>query len=553
MPEARLGIGAGNRLRLECSAEDRRKAVGCLGVNPVKGGAFTYPMDEIVVLALMSYFGDDLQIDAKCKEWFNDSQERSKHLIELANLDDAEIPLSYAGIMKPYQRVGVQFATTAKRCIIGDDRGLGKSFEALASADIVGGRNNLIIAPGYLKYNWEREIKKWTQYKSALAEGARATRTNIIRNRKAEYLIVNYEMIRESPQVGGYPELHKEKWDCIIADEAHRFKSKDSQWTMGAKKLQSPYLFMLTGNPIANRPDEVWQLLNLIDPKKFTSYWAFVDYYCNVVDTFFGKEIVGVNKDRLAQLQFTLQPYLIRRMKADVAPWLPKKIKKNIELKLEGPQKTFYTTAEKKMRLELEDGGIEIIDTVVTLNTRLQQALMNPCILGGPDDSVVERATLELIKDIFEGDKKVIVGTWFVAAAEHFSEVLDKAKIRHWVITGKVTGKRRDDIVQAFKNCEEPCVLVGGISAMGEGLDIDECDHIIYMDRSWVPKDNEQFEDRIHRMTSTRPKNYYYMIVQDTIAQDKAEVLQEKTEMIEEVLSMRAVAEKLLKRTQSRA
>src|SRR5690606_40120902 len=53
------------------------------------------------------------------------------------------------------------------------------------------------------------------------------------------------------------------------------------------------------------------------------------------------------------------------------------------------------------------------------------------------------------------------------------SSDLDKAKIRHWVITGKVTGKRRDDIVQAFKNCEEPCVLVGGISAMGEGLDID--------------------------------------------------------------------------------
>ena len=532
---------------------DRKKAVQGMGVSPLKGGGYSYPPDEVNVLVLQHFFGEDLELTPACQAWFEACQAKAKSLLEIAEQSDAVIPVEYAQKLKPYQRVAIAFGIAAKKCIIADDRGLGKTLEAISICEALRLKRTLVVAPGYLKFGWQREVQNWVGDVGVVALGDRAIRTETIKQFWASnkrYLIVNYEMIRPNVNAGGYPELFNYRWDAVIFDEAHRLKGRDSQWTSGAKKLSSEYLFMCTGNPIANRPDEIWQLLNLIDPKRFSGYWNFVEYFCNIVDTFFGRDIAGVNKARLAQLQFVLQPYLIRRLKRDVAPWLPEKVNQIIEVELEGRQKTFYQRAEKEMILELQNGGIEIIDTVIALNIRLQQAIANPAILGGVDESCVEKAAIELIADLFDsGAKKIVVGLWFIEAVRLFSQKLAKKNMKHYIITGEIKAEKRDEIVENFKSDKEPCLLIGGIKAMSEGLNIDECDHIIFMDKSWTPLDNEQFVDRIHRMTSTRTKNSYHIVVKDSLSQDREEILQEKAEMIEEVLSMQAVARKLLQRT----
>src|SRR5690606_4030257 len=127
-------------------------------------------------------------------------------------------------------------------------------------------------------------------------------------------------------------------------------------------------------------------------------------------------EIAGVNSARMAQLQYSIQPYLLRRLKKDVAPELPDKIHRTIEVELEGKQRTFYTRMEKQMIIELANGDLELIDAVVAKQLRLQQGIANPAILGGEDDSIVERTCLDLLEDILDGDDKAVVGTWFVPA-----------------------------------------------------------------------------------------------------------------------------------------
>jgi len=546
------------RLILECSLQDRSKATLPLGASRLKAGSYSYPPDEIVVLTLKHLFGEDLEIDPVVQAWYNEWTDHCKELLEIVSQEDAEIPsLPWQEVLKPYQRVGVKFALASKGCIIGDDRGLGKTLQAISVARALDAKRVLVVAPGYLKNGWRREIEHWTNQFAVVCNGDRAKRESAIElfkdSPETPYLIVNYEMIREKVQSGGYPQLLNMEWDVVLFDEAHRLKGRDSQWVIGAKKLKAKRKYLLTGNPIANRPDEVWQLLNILDPNRFTSYWAFVEYFCNLVDTFFGKEIQGVRKEHLAQLQFTLQPYLIRRLKQEVAPWLPEKIHKVIEVELEGKQKTFYKVAEKHMLLALESGGMEVIETVVEQNIRLQQAIANPAIIGGPDESIVEKTALEMLEDLLEAGEKVIVGLWFVDAVKLFSKKLSQRNIKHFVITGEVKADARDTIVQQFKTLEEPCVLIGGIRAMSEGINADECDHIIFMDKSWTPLDNEQFMDRIHRITSTRTKNYYHIVVKDTVSEDREETLQEKSEMIDEILAMKAVAEKVRKRHESKA
>ena len=554
MAGTRLSIIQNNRrLRLECDATIKKVASLPIGASAVKGGHFTYPADELVVLTLRHYLGDELELTPECQKWFDDSQARASKLIDLAQAEDGIVSLPYGDILKPYQRAGVAFAREARRCIIGDDRGLGKTLEALSVCEDLGLKRVLVVSPGYLKRSWQREVKnpQWgIKTKVTVAMGERKDRTSIMDhyfNSCDGYFVVNYEMIREKVQSGGYPELVTKKWDAVLFDEGHRLQGRDSQWVASAKKIVTDYLLILTGNPISNSPENVWQLLNILDPKKFASYWTFVEYYCNVLDNFFGKEIAGVRKDHLAQLQFTLQPYLIRRMKADVAPHLPKKLHRVIEVEMEGKQRTFYRTAEKKMMLTLVDGGFEIVDTIVTLNVRLQQAIANPAIVGGPDESVVEKTVMELVGDILAGNERVIVGMWYRDAIKLILPKLEKiAKV--YVITGDIAGDKRDSIVEAFKHDEKPGILLGTIKAMSEGINADECDHVIYADKSYVPLDNEQLEDRIHRMTSTRVKNYYHVVVADSLSEDREAILKSKTEMIDEVLSMKAVTKKLMER-----
>ena len=107
---------------------------------------------------------------------------------------------------------------------------------------------------------------------------------------------------------------------------------------------------------------------------------------------------------------------------------------------------------------------------------------------------------------------------------------------------------KRDQTVEAFKKCKKPAVLIGTIRVMAEGLNIDECDHVIFADKAWTPLPNEQFEDRIHRMTSTREKHYYHLIVEGTTSEDREEVLERRVDTRDEIMSMRAVTERMLHR-----
>ena len=144
----------------------------------------------------------------------------------------------------------------------------------------------------------------------------------------------------------------------------------------------------------------------------------------------------------------------------------------------------------------------------------------------------------------------MIVGTHFVEAANRLEALLGK-QYKVFRVKAELKDYQRDNVVESFKLCEEKAVLVGTIRTMSEGLNIDECDHIVFCDKSWSPLDNEQFADRIHRITSTRIKNYYSIVVKGTVSEIKEQVLEDKTQARDEILSMKAVAAVLLKNSKS--
>lgn len=553
------------RLQLQAAAADRRKAALPLGASSLKGNRWTYPPDEVVVQVLQHQFGEDLELTPMCQNWFDARIQWRHTLTDLQLLDDAKVNVPWNDRLHSYQRVMVQFGASARRFINGDDRGLGKTLEALSVAETLESQRILVVCPGYLKLNWQRELAFWTTHPGYITRGERSQRTktisevcNVAGPSGPKYLVVNYEMLREKVATGGYPELIAYPWDMLIVDEAHRLKGRNSQWVPGIKAIcnRGAAIQLLTGNPIDKSPEDIWQLLNFIDPMKFSSYWAFVEYFCNVVDAFFGKEIQGVNPKRMAQLQYTLQPYVLRRTKQEVAEKfgikLADRVQHEIYVELEGTQKSFYQRLEKQMVIELENGDLELVPQLTAKHLRLQQAIANPAILGGKNCSIVEDTCVQLLHDVMSTYDKCIVATWFVPAADLMQariEALGTYKV--FRVRSDQKDVVRDSVVQAFKGCKDPAILVGTIQAMGEGLNIDECDVEILCDQAWTPTPNEQFMDRIHRVTSTRPKHYYRIIVANTVSEDKATLVATRAEARDEIWSMRQAALKMIARVKS--
>lgn len=539
-----------NRLRLTGRIETI-PALSAYGISILAGGNYSLPKCILSVNTLLKNI-EDLTFSDEVQKWYD---RELQHISNVTEIRKSTLPLQTGYLndtLFEYQRTMVHFGKHAKHFINADDRGLGKTLEAISLAVEAGCKRILVVSPNYLKLNWMREIKKFSNFQTFCTNTSeRAARERVIESfvRTNEgILIVNYEMLRIIKSKPAFKDLFEVKWDMVIFDEAHRLKGRNSLYVTGAKKFSKvEYIQMLTGNPISNRPEDIWQLLNILYPEQFTSYWNFVEYFCNILDNYFGREIKGIKEHKIPELQALLLPILLKRLKEDVAE-LPDKIREYIYVDMEGNQLKQYRTLEKQMAFELANGKFELAATVPAQHIKLQQLIASPSLLGVRSKaSAVEDTCMNLVEELMQSTDKVIIGTWFTGAAKNLIEMLSK-KFKVFNINSSMNSTLRDAEVEAFKNCNTPSILIGTIKTMSEGLNIDECDYMILCDLSWVPTDNEQFEDRIHRITSTRKKTYYYITVKDSISEDRIEVLNSKVQMRDEVLFLKETTEKLLSR-----
>lgn len=210
--------------------------------------------------------------------------------------------------------------------------------------------------PASIKYQWASEIEKFTYYTSVVVDGTKRQREKIydaFLYSDTQFLLAGYETARNDIE-----HIKSINFDCIVLDEAHRISNRNSLTHKAILQLQSEYRFALTGTPMQNRPEEVFGLMQWINKDILGGITNFRKKHILVGEKY-GKNWVDLGYRYLDEIREQISPYMIRRLKKDVAPDLPDIIYTVTRVDMNKPQRELYNAIKEDMsllQLEIQEG-----------------------------------------------------------------------------------------------------------------------------------------------------------------------------------------------------
>lgn len=410
-----------------------------------------------------------------------------------------------------YQVEGMLHLAFKGRAILADDMGLGKTVQAIAAAAVLheaaGVRRVLVVAPTSLKTEWEEQIRKFTGLKYEILLGSRQQRTEIYRNTSAFFLIANYEqVVRDHDLISASfaPGL-------MILDEAQRIKNWQTKTARTLKRINSRFVFVLTGTPIENRIDDIYSLSELIDPTLFGSLFRFNRRFYDFNE--FGKASGMRNLDELHR---ALSGIMLRRRKDEIAEELPERTDKNYFVEMTTEQSLRYAddeaivvrlcaqaarrplTPEEFKRLQLHLARMRMLcDTCHILDPKIKES---PKV-----DELVR-----ILDDIFEEspDRKILIFSEWVRMLDLVVERLEKKRIDYVLHTGSIPQAQRRIHINRFKT-DPKCRIFLSSDSGGVGLNLQAASVVINLDLPWNPA---KLEQRIARAWRKMQRNAVHVV-----------------------------------------
>jgi len=451
-------------------------------------------------------------------------------------------------MIRDYQIKGRDFIlSNYSRCILGDEAGLGKTLTALLVVKELKEYPVLCISTKPGLYVWKNEIKKWLNEESYVYSGPLNKRkkafTQFLSNPK--FLITNYAFVKEL-----YKLIGNTYFKVVIPDEFHlpgilnhktniyRDFKLLTHWTSN--------LIMPTGTPMRSTPADLYAPLSLIDPKMFTSYWSFVRQYCITIKTEYGYTIEPFPKDIKAFREMLHSKYLIRRLKDQVLKELPEKTRQAITVEMEPEQEKVYNQLVEDMYF---DYGNKFLATpnALSLRTRIRQLLITPQILGLPIIGGGLKMLHEIAQEEISLGRPIAVFTPFAKAIKYIKEILiGLYKNNIYIIQGGMPAQKIEDTVRAFQENESNKKAVIATIKSGISQTITDAKTAIFLGYEWGPHDNEQAEDRLHRIGQHDNVRCLYLLHKGTPEEDMINRLNSKKKATNFVLSPQEFYERMI-------
>ena len=387
----------------------------------------------------------------------------------------------------PYQREGMLHLAFKERALLADEMGLGKTIQAIAACALLQrlGKASrvLIVTPASLKTEWEEQIQRFTSLPYRLVFGGRKTRLTVYAS-AVFFTITNYEQIvRDGLDINRIL-----KPDVVILDEAQRIKNWTTKTAQAVKRLESRYAFVLTGTPIENRIDELYSLMDFLNPGVLGPLFRFNREFYDLDDR--GRPVGYRNLD---QLHARVRPFMLRRRKSDVETELPDRTDQTFLVPLSNEQKNRYLDHEaqaarlgsiaKRRPLTQQES-----EKLLRELAMMRMICDTNYILDPKDRACPKLAELEkILEECRENnDVKVLIFSEWERMLELVQGLCRRLRLGYAPHTGSVAQLRRRAEIQRFKN-DPHCRAFLSTDSGSTGLNLQSASVVINCDLPLEP------------------------------------------------------------------
>uniref|UniRef100_A0A9J8CBC9 Chromodomain helicase DNA binding protein 7 n=1 Tax=Cyprinus carpio carpio TaxID=630221 RepID=A0A9J8CBC9_CYPCA len=458
--------------------------------------------------------------------------------------------------LREYQLEGVNWLLfnwyNTRNCILADEMGLGKTIQSITFLYEIYLKGIhgpfLVIAPLSTIPNWEREFRTWTELNVVVYHGSQASRKTIQayemyykdtqgRVIKGAYkfhaIITTFEMI-----LTDCPELRSVPWRCVIIDEAHRLKNRNCKLLEGLKMMDMEHKVLLTGTPLQNTVEELFSLLNFLEPDRFPSESIFMQEFGDLK-----------TEEQVQKLQGILKPMMLRRLKEDVEKNLAPKEETIIEVELTNVQKKYYRAILEKNFAFLSKsggsgggGGGSNVPNLLNTMMELRKCCNHPYLINGAEEKIMEefreshplnhpefhlQAMIQaagklvlidkLLPKLKAGGHRVLVFSQMVRCLDILEDYLIQRRYPYERIDGRVRGNLRQAAIDRFSRPDSDrfvfllCTRAGGL-----GINLTAADTCIIFDSDWNPQNDLQAQARCHRIGQSKAVKIYRLVTRNS-------------------------------------
>lgn len=456
------------------------------------------------------------------------------------------IPQSLQGTLRPYQHEGYAWLTHLRHTGIGgclaDDMGLGKTIQAIAYLLNLTKEPHqnpaLIVCPTSVIGNWRRELQQFAPtLRVYVHHGPNRYRApRFAKNRRFfNVMLTSYPLVTKDSDW-----LLQEEWPALIIDEAQAIKNPATKQSQAIRRLQAQHRLALTGTPMENRLEELWSIMDFLNPGYLGSQQGFRRQFITPIEK-------HQDQKKLDLLKRLVQPFLLRREKTDrtVIRDLPDKHERKERCPLSKEQAALYQSVVDQLRDKMgASEGIERKGLILATLTKLKQVCNHPSLLTKEPAKQAHSGKLgrffKLLDPLLAQNQSCLVFTQYVRMGHLLQTFLHERYGKDcpvFFLHGSLPSVRREEMIRQFQEHRgHKAVFILSLKAGGLGLNLTEANHVIHFDRWWNPAVEDQATDRSYRIGQQKDVHVYKLITEGTLEQNIDNLIDKKRHLTEQVI-----------------
>lgn len=492
-------------------------------------------------------------LDAAGAEFEDDGAATFKRASISLNRDEKAkyetVPLGeLEGTLRSYQKEGVYWMRFMERSglsgLLADEMGLGKTLQTLTWISLertdpgAQGKPALVVCPTSLVANWDAEAEKFVPHLKRLVISGAGRRDDFDKIPSAQLVITSYALLQRDLEEAWLDKT----FSIVVLDEAQHIKNRSTRNAKSAKALAAVRKLVLTGTPVENSVADVWSIFDFLMPGYLGDYMHFKAVAEEPIAS-------GGPDGEAAQekLRRKLHPFILRRLKKDVAKDLPDKIVSVRYAPMTAEQQHWYhrelAAAKNKLGNMVKERGFAAakFEILATL-TRLRQIANDVSLLkewreknakasGEIETSGKLDVFLELLDEAMDGGHRMLVFSQFTSELAILSAALEKRGVKFCYLDGST--KDRLGECRKFNTDKSIGVFLISLLAGGTGLNLTGADMVVHFDPWWNPAAENQATDRAHRIGQKKTVHVVKLITSHTVEERVLAMQQKKQRVID--------------------